>query len=368
MPLTVTTGDMFASGAQTLVNTVNTVGVMGKGIALEFKKRFPDVFRDYEARCKRGEVRLGEPYLYKRERLPWVLNFPTKRHWRDVSRLADIERGLDYLEGNYERWGITSLAVPPLGCGNGQLEWRVVGPTLARRLERLRIPVTLYGPHGTPQAELNREFLMQAGGGGQQRRKLPWMAAGWVALAAIVDRIQGEQLHWPVGRTRFQKIAYFATVRGINTGLHFSRGSYGPFSPDLKQATAKLVNNGVLHESSGAQMIYVKPGPTFADAAMEYHEPLRSWDTVINDVADLFQRLDTRATEVAASALLVAQEFEGAQKPYSEMDVVQAVLEWKVRRDPPIDELQLAQATRDLNLMGWIHAEVSEDLPIPAEL
>src|SRR5688500_8245710 len=136
MTLNVTTGDLLASDAQTLVNTVNTVGIMGKGIALEFKKRFPVMFRDYEERCKRHEVRLGQPYLFKSEAHPWILNFPTKNHWRDVSRLADIERGLEHLELNYRAWGITSLAVPPLGCGNGQLEWRVVGPTLARALAR----------------------------------------------------------------------------------------------------------------------------------------------------------------------------------------------------------------------------------------
>jgi uncharacterized protein YwgA/O-acetyl-ADP-ribose deacetylase (regulator of RNase III) len=368
MPLTVTTGDLFASGAQTLVNTVNTVGVMGKGIALEFKNRFPEVFKDYEARCQRHEVRLGEPYLYRRGTEPWVLNFPTKRHWRDVSRLSDIERGLDYLEAHYQRWGITSLAVPPLGCGNGQLEWRVVGPTLARRLARFEIPVTLFGPHGTPQAELSPTFLLDAEGGGPTRSGLPWMNPGWVALAAIVKRVQSEPIHWPVGRTRFQKIAYFATSRGVDTGLKFGRGSYGPFSPDLKQATSKLVNNGIIRESAGVHMIYVTPGPTFEDAALEYADALARWDDVIRDVADLFQRMDTRATEVAASALLVAKELEDEGRDYSELDIVSGVLDWKVRRDPPIDELQLAQAVRDLNLLGWLHATPSADLPIPEEV
>lgn len=122
--------DIFQSKAQTLVNTVNCVGIMGKGLALEFKKRFPDMFKDYAERCTRGEVRLGKPYVYKSLLPPWIINFPTKEHWRSVSNLQDITRGLDYLVNHYKEWGITSLAVPPLGCGEGQLEWRIVGPTL----------------------------------------------------------------------------------------------------------------------------------------------------------------------------------------------------------------------------------------------
>src|SRR5437667_2509521 len=150
-------GDLFESSAQTLVNTVNCVGVMGKGLALEFKKRFPDMYEDYVRRCAAGQVRLGEPYLFRALLPPWILNFPTKDHWRSVSRLADIVAGLTYLERHYRAWGIESLAVPALGCNNGGLEWRVVGPTLYRHLSQLEIPVELYAPLGTPQVQLRQE-------------------------------------------------------------------------------------------------------------------------------------------------------------------------------------------------------------------
>ncbi len=146
-------GDMFESKAQTLVNTVNCVGIMGKGIALEFKNRFPDMFEDYRMRCEAREVRLGQPYVYRRLTPPWILNFPTKDRWRSASRIEDIIAGLDYLHQHYHEWGITSLAVPPLGCGQGQLEWRVVGPTLCRYLKRLDVPVELYAPYGTPSVK-----------------------------------------------------------------------------------------------------------------------------------------------------------------------------------------------------------------------
>lgn len=143
--ITVLVGDIFESQAQTLVNTVNCVGIMGKGIALAFKNRFPAMFEEYQQRCKAGEVRLGEPYLYPSLMTPWILNFPTKAHWRSVSNIKDIIHGLDYLIAHYRDWGITSMAVPPLGCGQGQLEWRVVAPILHRYLDQLAIPVELYG-------------------------------------------------------------------------------------------------------------------------------------------------------------------------------------------------------------------------------
>lgn len=152
-------GDMFCSKAQTLTNAVNIVGVMGKGIALEFKKRFPDMFEDYKKRCYAGEVKLGEPYLYKSENGPWILNFPTKDHWRSISKLSNIEKGLQYLERHYWNWGIRSIAVPPLGCGNGKLDWRIVGPILYRYFQLFSIDVELYVPSGTPEDELTTEFL-----------------------------------------------------------------------------------------------------------------------------------------------------------------------------------------------------------------
>ncbi len=365
MPVELKTGDMFRSGAQTLVNTVNTVGIMGKGIALEFRRRFPDMHADYVERCARGEVVIGRPYLFKRETPPWIVNFPTKRHWRDVSRISDIEAGLDYLEQHYHAWGITSLAVPPLGSGNGQLDWAIVGPTLKRHLRRFDVPVILFAPLGTPQAELSEQFLARSADAGMGWRGLPWMDPAWVALAQIVRRIDGQAFHWPVGRTRFQKLAYFATDRGLPTGLAFRRGSFGPYSAELKSVTAKLVNNGVLKEERGERMFHVRPGRTFADAADHYRSQLEGWEPIVGDVTDLFQRMDTRGTEVAASALLVARELAGRGHPFSERDVVDEVLRWKIRRRPPLDESQVAQATRDLNLLGWIGAEVSDGLPLP---
>lgn len=139
-------GSIFDSHAQTLVNPINCVGVMGKGLALQFKTRFPAMHADYVIRCRARSVRLGYPYLFKSPLLPWILNFPTKDHWRSLSSLDDIEHGLHVLRQSAQTWGITSLAVPALGCGNGQLPWEAVRALLHQYLVHLPFPVDLYGP------------------------------------------------------------------------------------------------------------------------------------------------------------------------------------------------------------------------------
>ena len=146
--VTIRRGDLFESEAQTLVNAVNTAGVMGKGIAREFKMRFPDMYREYKERCAAGEVKLGEPYLFTGDPPShrWILNFPTKGHWRERSRLSVIRDGLAYLRDHHLAWGITSLAVPALGCGAGGLAWDEAQPYLVEDLAALRIPVELYAP------------------------------------------------------------------------------------------------------------------------------------------------------------------------------------------------------------------------------
>jgi len=161
-------GNILAADAEAIVNAVNCVGVMGKGIALEFKSRFPDMYADYERRCREGMVKPGVPYLYKHgwsprvnPRGPWVLNFPTKRHWRDPSRLEDIVAGLEYVRRHCHDWAITSMAVPALGVGNGGLEWGVVLPVLQEHLELLRgVRVVVYEPLETVE---NRQGRAAAG-------------------------------------------------------------------------------------------------------------------------------------------------------------------------------------------------------------
>jgi uncharacterized protein YwgA/O-acetyl-ADP-ribose deacetylase (regulator of RNase III) len=362
---------MFESGAQTLVNTVNCIGVMGKGIALEFKKRFPEMYDDYMNRCKVGKVRLGQPYLYRRLTPPSILNFPTKDHWRSVSRLEDIVTGLRCLQEHYREWCITSLAVPPLGCGQGQLEWRVVGPTLYRHLKRLDIPVDLFAPFGTPHDELRPTFLDNA------RHEQPTpsrqdasyrVPPGWVALVEILRGIEDEPYHWPIGRTTFQKIAYFATESGIPTGLRYERGSYGPYAADLKHHITVLVNNGLIREERLGRMFAVRSGQTFEDARVAYADQLHQWHEIIEKITDLFMRMNTQQAEVAATVHFAAVELKQSGKPKpAESEVLLQVMDWKQNRRPPLEQKEVAMTIRNLNMLSWIGAEVSDDLPLTEE-
>jgi len=363
--------DLLKSKAQTLVNTVNCVGIMGKGIALKFKERFPDMFDDYVERCNRNEVRLGKPYLYKRLTPPWILNFPTKGHWRSVSRIDDIVKGLKYLLQHYKEWGITSLAVPPLGCGQGQLEWKVVGPTLYRYLNQLDIPVELYAPHGTPHEELQPEFLEQEPGAKPAEPELApqRIKPSWVALVEILRRVEQEPYHWPVGRTTFQKIAYIATQEGLPTGLQYQKSSFGPFSPGLKGVITRLVNNGLILEEQLGPMFAVKIGPTFEDARNAYAGDLAKWESIIEKTADLFMRIQTRQSEVVATVLFAANVLASRKKeqPF-ETEVLTEVMQWKQRRRPKLDDKEVAYTIRTLAALRWLRVKPSPDLPIPDEI
>lgn len=365
-------GDIFKSRAQTLVNTVNCVGIMGKGIALEFKKRFPEMHEDYVRRCKAKEVKLGHPYLYRSLLPPWILNFPTKDHWRSVTRLEDIVCGLQYLERHYKEWGITSLAVPPLGCGHGQLEWCVVGPTLYRHLKRLDIPVELYAPYGTPHEELRPTFLEQTpveGKGGVPADTAHRMKPAWVALVKILEEIERERYHYPVGRTSFQKIAYFATEAGIPTGLSYRRSSYGPYAPELKALITRLVNNGLIREERLGRMFAVKPGPTFEDACRAYERDLVRWKDTIDAIADLFMRMRTQQAELAATVHFAANGVASKKKGEepSELEVLGEVMSWKQKRRPPLKEADVAATIRGLSMLGWLKVKPSYDLPVSEE-
>ncbi len=172
--LSLAEGDMFFSTLQTLTVSVNTVGIMGKGLASRAKYQFPDVYVRYQDECRRKSLAMGKPFLYKREAsfdeelvdeprsistpngVKWFLLFATKRHWRDDSDLEGIEEGLRWVVSHYEGEGIKSLALPALGCGLGNLAWKDVGPVMCRHLAHLRSPVVIYLPR---EKEIPYEFL-----------------------------------------------------------------------------------------------------------------------------------------------------------------------------------------------------------------
>jgi O-acetyl-ADP-ribose deacetylase (regulator of RNase III)/uncharacterized protein YwgA len=366
-------GDILKSQAQTLVNTVNCVGIMGKGIALEFKKRFPKMFKDYLERCKRNEIHAGQPYIYKSLIGPQIVNFPTKEHWKSVSKVSDIEHGLDFLLAHYKQWGITSIAIPPLGCGNGQLEWKVVGPLIYSRAKQMDIPVEVYAPYGTSPAELTESFLenaskfAKANNGTSRSERIPFNPA-WVGLVEILHRIKEQPYHWPVGRTIFQKIAYVATQQGLPTGFRYQKSSYGPFSKELKLAESRLINNNLLQEERLGRMFEVKVGPAFKKARKQYKSLLDKYSNVIEKTTDLFIRVDTKQAETIATVIFTCAELKKDQKgSVSEVDVLNAVMEWKQRRRPKLDQATVASTIRNLGMLRWLDVIPDEKLPVSEE-
>ena len=153
------TGDLLAADSEALVNSVNCVGRMGRGVALAFKRRFPDNYKAYKDACDCGELQPGRMFVVETgELVPrLIINFPTKRHWRSRSRLADIEAGLSALVAEIERRRIHSIALPPLGCGLGGLEWTEVKPRIHRVLAGVAdLDTLVFEPYGTDSPAVPR--------------------------------------------------------------------------------------------------------------------------------------------------------------------------------------------------------------------
>jgi len=344
-------GDLLKSRMQTLVNTVNTVGIMGKGVALAFKRRYPEMYEDYVRRCDSHQVKLGQPYPYRiGDRI--IVNFPTKDHWRSVSRLDDIVAGLKYLEQHYKEWDIESIAVPPLGCGNGQLEWKVVGPVLIRHLRRLDISVELYAPHGSDIGDQQLDMLgSPARNEAAEQHLEPWL----VGLAEIVRRLDEQPYHWPIGRVMLQKIAYFATVAGLPTGLTHEAANFGPFTPELKRAVARMQNNGLLQEQRRGRMFEVRTGRYLHDARKSFSDDIRTWGPTLDRVVDLVARFDTRRAEVAATVHYAASALASRlNRTPTITEVVEFVASWKISRQPQLRRDDIMRAIVHLGTRGWL--------------
>lgn len=219
-------GNLLASPVDALVNTVNTQGVMGKGIALQFKRAFPAMFRDYAAAAKRGEIVLGRMYVWPTQTLDgpkYVINFPTKGHWRNPSRLEDIKSGLNDLVRIIQELSISSIAVPPLGCGNGGLDWGQVEPLIHHAFADLpEVDVQLFAPVGTPKAA---DML--------NNTPRPPMTAGRAALVGIIEDYMHQAQSEP-SLIETQKLMYFLQVLGEPLKLQFAARHYGPYADNLR--------------------------------------------------------------------------------------------------------------------------------------
>ncbi len=201
------------------------------------------------------------------------------------------------------------------------------------------------------------------------RARTPTIDPAWVALVEILARIDREPHHWPVGRTTFQKIAYFATESGLPTGLRHGRGSYGPFSPEFKPLLTRLVNNGLVQEEELGRLFALRPGPTFQDAANEFRSDLERWEAIVERIVDLFLRMRTQEAEVAATVFFAAQTLaaESNARP-SEIQVLDEVKLWKQRRRPPLQDDEVASAIRHLGVLRWLDVQPSPDLPLAKDV
>ena len=220
-------GDILQEHADALVNTVNCVGIMGRGIALQFKKAFPDNFKAYAKACKREEVVPGRIFVHRTGRLQpprYILNFPTKRHWRSKSRLEDIESGLEDLVRRITELDLHSIAVPPLGSGLGGLDWGRVRDRIEQALgDLLRVRVIVFRPGGEPSREHAK-----------RDRPAIKMTPGRAALLLLMRRYLGGALDPFVSLLEIHKLMYFLQEAGEPLRLQFVKGHYGPYAENLR--------------------------------------------------------------------------------------------------------------------------------------
>jgi O-acetyl-ADP-ribose deacetylase (regulator of RNase III) len=290
MSVTIRTGNLLESRCQTLVNTVNTVGVMGKGIAAAFKVRFPEMYADYRRRCEIQDpndphkVRLGRPYLYApspqqmmlgadENPQPLIINFPTKEHWRRPSDFEAILEGLDYLSQHIAEWGVTSIAVPPLGCGHGGLEWRSVGPELYSRLATLDIPVELYAPQGTPPSELDEAFLARSTSQavGRPSQLEPFEAA----LGQLIGSLGESKAAGAITKSDLKALAYWLTAAGFPRDADLEWGQSGLVDAQLAGSILRLVRNAIVRERTRGHATDYVAGKTLDDTLRLFDRDLR---------------------------------------------------------------------------------------------
>lgn len=222
-----TSGDIIKCGADALVNTVNCVGVMGRGIALQFKNAFPENFKAYEAACKREAVQPGRMFVFETGQLTpprFIINFPTKRHWRGKSRIEDIDAGLVDLARVIRDKGIRCIAIPPLGSGLGGLDWNDVRPRIERALGQLEdVHVLVFEPNGAPTTDKMAHV-----------REVPTMTAGRAALVELIHRYLGGLLDPFVTLLEVHKLMYFMQEAGEPLRLKYVKAPYGPYAENLR--------------------------------------------------------------------------------------------------------------------------------------
>lgn len=314
-------GDILKAKADALVNTVNCVGVMGRGIALQFKKVFPEVFKAYEAACKRGQVEPGKVLVHDLTRFEqphYVINLPTKRHWKGKSRMEDIDAGLDALVAEVRRLGLESVAVPPLGCGLGGLDWEQVRPRIERAFRDLPgVRVLLYEPKGAPSAE---EMAKD--------EKTPGMTQGRALLLGLMRRYLAAVMDPFVSLLEIHKLMYFMQEAGEPLRLKFTKGFYGPYAENLRHVLTHIEG----HFITG-----------YGDAADDPEKPIEPKDRGLS-AAEEFLRDNPRIHERFDR---VVRLIDGFETPIG-MELL-ATVHWVATREDAVDEIAAVEKAHDWN-------------------
>lgn len=345
-------GNLLASNAEALVNTVNCVGFMGKGIALQFKQAFPENFRVYERACRAGEVRPGRMLVVSTGALvgpKFIINFPTKRHWRGASRLEDIEDGLRALVPELRRLGISSVAVPPLGCGNGGLEWTVVRPLIVRALSELpSVKVLLYEPVGPPPAK-----SMPVG------TTRPALTPSRALLIKLLE--QYSALDYSRTLLEVQKLAYFLQEAGEPLRLQYVAHHYGPYAHNLGKVLERLEGHytrGYGDSQGPGVELELVPGAVI-EATAFLASNRKSLDRLAR-IAKLIEGFETPyGMELLASVHWVAVHGE---PPAKSLDNVTAALgTWNSRKRAIFRPQHVRAAWLRLAGGGWLGRETVAD-------
>lgn len=356
--LKVIIGNIFETKVQTLVNTVNCVGVMGKGVASTFKAKYPLMFNQYKDMCDRGEIKTGTLYPYFENGELKVINFPTKQHWRSPSQLSYITEGLDWFVSHYEELGIESIAFPPLGCGNGGLSWTVVGPVIYNKLSKLPIYIEVYAPFGTPEKELTEDFLSNMNKEELTKGTISGRVnKNWLLVLRIVKCLNNSKYSIKVGRTVFQKICYVLQRYGTDLSLTYVKGYYGPYSQNVKNMITILSNNNLIIEKADESFISISVTNEFKIDPKKYSEK----DKInANKTFDLFKRIkNTYQTELITTILFSFDEMSKSTKSITENMLYDYIVDWKKRLGNPEDESRIRELAKYLTLNGFIGIDYS---------
>jgi O-acetyl-ADP-ribose deacetylase (regulator of RNase III) len=343
--LTLTRGNLLEADAEVLVNTVNCDGFMGKGIALQFRKAFPENCRAYERACRSGEVRPGRMFVFATGTVTnpkYIVNFPTKRHWRERSRLADIDAGLRALVNDLRRLRVASAAVPPLGCGLGGLDWRQVRPMIEQAMAQLPdVQVMLFEPAGAPAAAA---ILVRT-----KRPRLTCARALFIRLVA-----QYSELAYRLTLLEIQKLAYFLQESGEPLRLSYQAGLYGPYAHNLNKVLEAMEGHYIRgYGDTQKPDVEIELLPGAADEAERFLAGHDASRVRLARVADTINGFETPyGLELLSSVHWVARHARPAAANVDE--AVNAVHCWNARKQRTFRAEHIRTAWDRLAEAGWL--------------